>query len=91
MTVDWSSAELSLMGGAWIGSQASDYIYTLADSIGIRGAGTGAERRAAEYIRWTQFERHDRQGSSEGAEGVRRASIAAVAAAFSYATRRVAA
>ena len=29
MVVDWSSAELSLMGGAWIGSQASDHIYTL--------------------------------------------------------------
>ena len=51
MAVDWSSAERSLMGGAWIGSHASDHIYTLADSIGVRWAGTDAERRAAEYIR----------------------------------------
>ena len=51
MAVDWSSAERSLMGGAWVGSQAPDHIYTLADSIGIRWAGTDAERRAAEYIR----------------------------------------
>ena len=50
MAVNWSSAESSLMGGAWIGSQASEHIYTLADSIGIRWAGTDAERRAAEYI-----------------------------------------
>jgi len=51
MTVDWSSAESSLRGGAWIGSQASDHIYTLADSIGIRWAGTDADGRADEYIR----------------------------------------
>ena len=43
MAVDWSSAETALMGGAWIGSQASEHIYKLADSIGIRWAGTDAE------------------------------------------------
>jgi aminopeptidase YwaD len=63
MTVDWSSAESSLMGKAWIGSQANDHINMLCDSIGVRWGGTEGERRAGEYIK-SRFEEYGLQGSS---------------------------
>jgi hypothetical protein len=50
MTIDWPSVERSLMGGAWVDSQATEHINMLCDSIGVRWAGTEGERKAAEYV-----------------------------------------
>jgi Iap family predicted aminopeptidase len=50
MQLSWPSIERWLMGEAWIGSQLADHVTVLCDRIGVRWAGTGNERKAAEYI-----------------------------------------
>ncbi len=63
MGVDWPSAESSLMGKAWIGSQANDHMNMLCDTIGVRWGGTEGERRAAEYVK-SRFEEYGLQETS---------------------------
>ncbi|MCI0803730.1 MAG: M28 family peptidase [Chloroflexi bacterium] len=63
MTVDWPSAESSLMGNAWVCSRANDHVNMLCDSIGVRWGGSEGERRAAEYIR-SRFEEYGLQETS---------------------------
>jgi len=53
---DWNdadrfrNADRFLMGEAWIGSRIASHIGQLCDTIGVRWAGTHAERLAAEYV-----------------------------------------
>lgn len=50
MNREWREVERWLMGDAWIGSRLNAHVAMLCEQIGVRWAGTDAERRAAEYV-----------------------------------------
>ncbi|MCA9077150.1 MAG: M28 family peptidase [Planctomycetaceae bacterium] len=47
---DWNLIDRQLMGNAWIGSRIAETVTELCDEIGVRWAGTPAERAAAEAV-----------------------------------------
>ena len=47
---DWNDIDRWLMGRAWVGSSIESHVVQLCDKIGVRWAGTTAERLAAEYL-----------------------------------------
>jgi hypothetical protein len=50
MNINWRSTDCWLMGEASVGSCIASHIKVLCDNIGVRWAGTDAERAAAEYV-----------------------------------------
>lgn len=50
MNINWRSTDCWLMGEASVGSCIASHIKVLCDDIGVRWAGTDAERAAAEYV-----------------------------------------
>ncbi len=50
MMPEWNNVDRWLMGNAWVGSQIREHVSQLCDVIGVRWAGTPAERLAAEYV-----------------------------------------
>ncbi len=50
MTLNWNDIDRRLMGNAWVGSPIAAHVARLCDEIGVRWAGSDAERRSAQYI-----------------------------------------